>query len=83
MKPKIVVIGSANMDMIIRTADIPKAGETYWVIIYSIQGWQRCQSGNYCGCLGADVSFVAAWGGIHLGKMPLKPMKKRGLIRAI
>jgi ribokinase len=80
MKPKIVVIGSANMDMIVRTARIPKPGET-------VRGDDFVQSMGGKGAnqavaaarLGADVTFVARLGKDYFGSDAFKTYEKEGI----
>lgn len=81
MKPKIVVIGSANMDMVVKTAQIPKAGET-------VLGGEFLQSRGGKGAnqavaaarLGAEVTFVARLGKDHFGQESFEAYKKEGVI---
>jgi ribokinase len=69
MKPKIVVIGSANMDLVVTAHHLPRAGET-------VLGKEYFQSGGGKGAnqamaaarLGADVTFIARLGKDHFGQ---------------
>jgi ribokinase len=80
MKPKIVVIGSANMDMIVKTAHLPRAGET-------VLGENYMQSGGGKGAnqaiaaarLGADVTFIARLGKDYFGKEAFESYKREGI----
>ncbi|MGA2503164.1 MAG: ribokinase [Anaerolineales bacterium] len=80
MRPRIFVIGSANMDMIIRTERIPKAGET-------VLGENFIQSSGGKGAnqaiaaarLGAEVAFVARLGRDSFGKEAIKAYEKEGI----
>ena len=69
MQPKIVVIGSANTDMIVRTTHIPKAGETVLgnEFIQS-RGGKGANQAVAAARLGAQVTFVARLGKDNLGQ---------------
>jgi ribokinase len=80
MKPKIVVIGSANMDMIVRTACIPKPGETVLGndFIQSMGG-KGANQAIAATRLGADVTFVARLGKDHFGQDAFEAYGKEGI----
>jgi len=80
MKPKIVVIGSANMDMIVKTAKIPRAGETVLgdVFIQS-RGGKGANQAVAAARLGAEVTFVARLGRDHFGKEAFEAYEKEGI----
>jgi ribokinase len=68
MKPKIVVIGSANVDMIVRTERIPKMGETVLGGNFlQSRGGKGANQAVAAARLGAEVTFVARLGKDHLG----------------
>jgi ribokinase len=77
MKPKIVVIGSVNMDMIVRTARIPKPGET-------VLGGRFIQSRGGKGAnqavaaarLGAEVTLIARLGKDDAGQSAFESFEK-------
>ncbi|MFZ6030684.1 MAG: ribokinase [Chloroflexota bacterium] len=63
MKPKIVVVGSANTDMVVKVEQLPKPGET--VLggrFFSVQGGKGANQAVAAARLGADVTFVARLG---------------------
>ena len=80
MRPKIVVIGSANTDMIVRTAHIPVSGET-------VLGDGFMRSGGGKGAnqavaaarLGAEVVFVARLGKDHFGQAAFEAYEREGI----
>ena len=80
MKPRIVVIGSANMDMIIRTSHIPRVGETILGedFIQSLGG-KGANQAIAAARLGADVTFIARLGNDHFGRVMLESYKQEGV----
>jgi ribokinase len=80
MKPKIVVIGSANMDMIIRTAHIPKAGETVLGDHFiQSRGGKGANQAVAAARLGAQVAFIARLGRDHFGQDAIESYEKEGI----
>jgi ribokinase len=80
MKPKIVVIGSANMDMIIRTARIPKAGETVLGDNFiQSRGGKGANQAVAAARLGAEVTFVARLGRDPFGQDAFEAYEKEGI----
>jgi len=80
MKPKIVVIGSANMDMIVRTDHIPQRGETVLggKFIQS-RGGKGANQATAAARLGADVTFVTRLGTDQFGQDMFKAYKEEGI----
>lgn len=80
MKPKIVVIGSANTDMIVKTAKIPRPGETVLgnEFIQS-RGGKGANQAVAAARLGAEVTFVARLGKDHFGQDAFKAYEKEGI----
>jgi ribokinase len=80
MKPKIVVIGSANMDMIVRTAHIPKPGETVLGndFLQSLGG-KGANQAVAAARLGADVTLVARLGQDSFGEAAVAAFKAEGI----
>ena len=63
MKPKIVVVGSANTDMVINVHHLPKAGETILGGDYiQSQGGKGANQAVAAARLGAEVIFIARLG---------------------
>jgi ribokinase len=80
MKPKIVVIGSANMDMIIRTAHIPKAGETVLGDNFiQSRGGKGANQAVAAARLGAQVALVARLGRDAFGQAAFKAYEEEGI----
>ncbi|MGB8214249.1 MAG: ribokinase [Anaerolineales bacterium] len=80
MKPKIVVIGSANTDMIVTTNKIPTAGETILGdrLMQSLGG-KGANQAVAAARLGADVTFIARLGKDHFGQDALEVYAKEGI----
>jgi ribokinase len=80
MKPKIVVIGSVNTDMIIRTARLPKHGETVLGDNFiQSRGGKGANQAVAAARLGADVTFVARLGRDHFGQDAIDAYEKEGI----
>ena len=80
MQPKIVVIGSANTDMIVKTGHIPRAGETVLGgdFIQSLGG-KGANQAVAAARLGAQVTFVARLGKDHFGQAAIEAYEKEGI----
>jgi ribokinase len=80
MKPKIVVIGSANTDMIVRTVRLPKHGETVLGDNFiQARGGKGANQAVAAARLGADVTFVARLGRDHFGQDAIIAYEKEGI----
>ena len=72
MSAKIVVVGSANTDMVVRVDDIPHLGET--VLggqLVTAQGGKGANQAVAAARLGADVTFIARLGRDNFGAASL------------
>lgn len=80
MKPQIVVVGSANTDMIVKTTQIPRVGETVLgeSFIQSMGG-KGANQAVAAARLGADVTFVARLGKDHFGQDAFEAYEKEGI----
>ncbi len=77
---KIVVIGSINIDIFLKTNIMPQIGET--VIGESIEllnGGKGCNQAVAAARLGGDVSFIGAVGDDDNGKFALKNLENEGI----
>jgi ribokinase len=80
MQPKIVVIGSANTDMIVRTPHIPRAGETVLGNDFmQSRGGKGANQAVAAARLGAQVTFVARLGKDHFGQAAFAAYEKEGI----
>jgi ribokinase len=80
MKPKIVVIGSANTDMVVAVDHLPTAGETVlggdFIIV---RGGKGANQAVAAARLGAEVTFVARLGLDQFGKDSLACYHDEGI----
>ncbi len=80
MRPKIVVIGSSNTDMICRVPHIPKPGET--VLggdFFTVQGGKGANQAVAAARAGGDVTFIACVGNDLFGKQAIESYKVEGI----
>jgi len=70
--PKIVVVGSSNTDMVVKTPHIPASGET-------VLGGKGANQAVAAAWLGAEVTFVARVGGDVFGEQALAGFRREGL----
>lgn len=72
-KPKICALGSVNLDLIIKTKTLPRAGETVSHGTYSsLPGGKGANTALAAQRLGADVSLIAAIGDDDYASQALK-----------
>ena len=79
-KPRILVVGSLNMDVIASTQRVPNAGET--VIGQKFQtapGGKGLNQAVQCARLGADVTMAGKVGNDDFGKKLLSVAKEAGV----
>ena len=80
MKPKVVVIGSSNTDMVVQSASLPMPGETVLgsdlVIAHGGKGANQAVAAAR---MGADVSFIARIGKDSFGDAALKQYENDGI----
>jgi ribokinase len=80
MKPKIVVIGSTNTDMIIKVPHIPAPGETVLGGDFSIiQGGKGANQAVATARAGGQVTFISCVGDDVFGKQSLAELAKDGI----
>jgi ribokinase len=80
MKPKIVVIGSSNTDMVIKVPHLPGAGET--VLggeFHVINGGKGANQAIAAARAGGEVVFLASIGNDSFGSKSLEILKKEGI----
>ncbi len=80
MNSDVVVIGSINMDIVVKTKEIPKVGETI-IGIDSVEnpGGKGANQAVALGKLGAKVSFLGMVGDDDYGKKLISSMKDSGV----
>lgn len=80
MAPRICVLGSVNLDLVIQTAQLPKAGETIGGGTYSAQpGGKGANIALAAKRLGANVTLLAAVGSDDYGEQALSNLKAEGV----
>lgn len=81
MKNKIIVIGSANADMVIHTERMPLLGETLMGSNFQINtGGKGLNQAVAIAKLGGDVSFLGSIGTDPNGELLLKELEKNGIL---
>lgn len=79
-KPKILVVGSSNIDMVIQTSHFPKPGETILGGEFSlIPGGKGANQAVAAARLGGNVSFVSQIGKDVFGDSSLENFIKEGI----
>ncbi|WP_090382979.1 ribokinase [Dyadobacter sp. SG02] len=80
MKQKVLVIGSSNTDMVVKTEHFPKPGETVLGGTFLMNpGGKGANQAVAAARLGADVRFVARTGNDIFGKQALGGFEKEGI----
>ncbi|MCL5102991.1 MAG: ribokinase [Armatimonadetes bacterium] len=80
MSPRVLVVGSINMDMFARVDEFPKAGET--VIgsdFFNMVGGKGCNQAITIAGLGCQASFVARVGSDSFGEQMLAVLRESGV----
>lgn len=79
-KPKILVVGSANMDLIVQTSHFPKPGETIIGGSFSmVPGGKGANQAVAAARLGGAVALVARVGNDPFGHANLQDYQKEGI----
>ena len=80
MRPKIVVIGSSNTDMVVRVPHIPAPGETVMGSeLLTIPGGKGANQAVAAARAGGEVVFIACVSDDSFGKQSLENYKKDGI----
>lgn len=80
MKPPIVVVGSSNTDLVVKTCRLPKPGET--VIgkdLITAPGGKGANQAVAASRAGGDVCFISKVGNDHLGKQSITGFLKENI----
>jgi ribokinase len=80
MKPKIVVIGSSNTDMVIKVSSLPGAGET--VLggeFHMVNGGKGANQAIAAARAGGEVVFLASIGNDSFGQRSIEVLEKEGI----
>ena len=80
MSPKIVVVGSSNTDMVVRTPHIPTPGETILgEDLVMVSGGKGANQAVAAARLGAKVTFVARVGADLFGDRTVQEIAAAGV----
>ena len=80
MKPKIIVVGSSNTDMVVQVQQLPEPGETVLGGDYiQAQGGKGANQAVAAARLGADVTFIARLGRDAFGDDSVAAYKAEGI----
>ncbi|HQH40347.1 MAG TPA: ribokinase [Bacteroidales bacterium] len=80
MKPRILVIGSANVDMIVKVPHIPRPGETILGSdFFKVQGGKGANQAVAVARAGGNVVFAGCVGNDSLGADTLASLRKEGI----
>ena len=80
MKQSVLIIGSSNTDMVVKTEHFPKPGETVLGGTFLMNpGGKGANQAVAAARLGADVRFVAKTGNDIFGKQALDGFEKEGI----
>lgn len=80
-KPKILVVGSFVMDLIVSTSRVPNEGETViaGISFHTASGGKGANQAVQAARLGADVTFVGKVGNDSLGREMIEAVNKSGV----
>ncbi len=80
MSPSVAVVGSANLDLVARTARLPRPGETVTGASFArIPGGKGANQAVAAARLGADVRFVGAVGSDDFARQVLEALRGDGV----
>jgi len=79
-KPRVVVVGSANADLVVRAARVPRPGETLMGSDFAVvPGGKGANQAVACSRLGAETHFIGRVGGDEFGGLLLAALKRAGV----
>jgi len=80
MKPKVVVVGSSNTDMVVKVPHIPVPGETIMGTDFmTIPGGKGANQAVAAARAGADVTFIACVSDDNFGKQAIENYQKEDI----
>lgn len=80
MSPKIVVVGSINLDLVARCERLPRPGETMTDAVLSrVPGGKGANQAVACALLGAEVTLIGAVGGDGFADEALAVVRDAGV----
>jgi ribokinase len=80
VKPRIVVVGSLNMDLVVRTARLPRPGETVTGSDFvQVSGGKGANQAVAAARLGADVAMIGRVGDDGFGRQLIESLARDGV----
>lgn len=80
MTKKVLVIGSVNMDLVTKTSEVPKIGETLMgESFFTIPGGKGANQAVAAARLGAEVTFIGCVGNDTFGRQLTEELSKEGI----
>jgi ribokinase len=80
MRPRIVVVGSINLDLVVRVPTLPRPGETVAGGTFAqIPGGKGANQAVACALLGADVTLIGAVGRDTVAEEALSGLRQAGV----
>ena len=81
MAPRIVVVGSVNLDLVARVERLPAPGETVGGASFArVPGGKGANQAVACARLGAEVTMIAAVGRDTLAEEALSGLREAGVV---
>jgi ribokinase len=82
--PRIVVVGSVNLDLVVRIEELPRPGETVTGATFErVPGGKGANQAVACARLGADVTLIASVGDDPFADEALATLREEGVALAL